>query len=317
MPNGARDLVSQFRFLFPEVLTNEKAVAQDIHPFFVRTTKAELGLPPVERIRVDVEMSEPQQKLYEVLASDAARLLSGMTAPDRMMFRTASRCVQYMLQAASNPALLANARIGDHELVASVLASGTSPKVEKASMLARELVKRGRKVLIWSGFVNTVEHVADVLADLGGEYVHGGIVTDDDEENLESRDAVIRRFNDPDSSTRVLVANPAACSEGISLHHVCHDAIYIERNYNAAQYLQSEDRIHRIGLSADVTTRLILLVSPGTIDESVERRLESKVARMALALNDPSLSISPVSVDEAGDGIDSDDVADLRRLLHS
>ena len=38
-----------------------------------------------------------------------------------------------------------------------------------------------------------------------------------------------------------------SASEGISLHKVCKRALYLDRTYNAAQYLQSRDRIHRIG----------------------------------------------------------------------
>lgn len=52
----------------------------------------------------------------------------------------------------------------------------------------------------------------------------------------------------------VMVANPAAASEGVSLHRVCHHAIYLDRTFNAAHYLQSEDRIHRFGLPKDQET---------------------------------------------------------------
>lgn len=315
MPNSSTDLVSQFRFLFPEVRTDAETVVDDFQPFFVRTTKGELGLPPIERIRIDVEMSVTQRRLYESLASDAARHLAGLNVRDRLRFRSVGRCVQYMLQAASNPGLLASSAIREHDLLTAALADGVSIKMQEACRIAREWVGEGRKVLIWSGFVKTVEHLAGLLADVGAEYIHGGIGTDDDDENLESREAVIRRFNDPDSSCRVLVANPAACSEGISLHHVCHNALYVDRNYNAAQHLQSEDRIHRIGLAKDVRTYIVVLTTPGTIDESVARRLESKVERMGVALNDPNLNISPIPLDEMADEIDADDLEDLKALL--
>ena len=134
---------------------------------------------------------------------------------------------------------------------------------------------------------------------------------------LDSREARIREFNDHDSPCRVLVANPAACSEGISLHHVCHRAIYIDRNYNAGNYLQSEDRIHRIGLAADTRTYITILSCPGTIDASVERRLRAKVAAMASVLDDPDLNIQPLDLDEDDDlaGLDAQDIEDLRRML--
>ena len=57
----------------------------------------------------------------------------------------------------------------------------------------------------------------------------------------------IKKFKDKDSDCKVLVANYASCAEGISLHHVCHDAIYIDRSFQADQYLQSIDRICRLG----------------------------------------------------------------------
>jgi hypothetical protein len=45
-------------------------------------------------------------------------------------------------------------------------------------------------------------------------------------------------------------ANLAAMAEGVSPRHTCHDAIYVDRTFNAGQYLQSLDRIHRLGLRA-------------------------------------------------------------------
>jgi SNF2 family DNA or RNA helicase len=315
MPNSSADLVPQFRFLYPEIRTSSESVIDDFQTCFVRTTKGELGLPPVHRVAHLVEMSITQRELYETLASDAARILAGFSASDRLRFRSVGRSVQYLIQAASNPGLLVSSNVGEHELLKAAIADGVSLKLKEACRIARAWVREGKKVLIWSGFVKTVEHIAALLSDVGAEYIHGGVGTDDDEENFESREAVIKRFNDFDSSTRVLVANPAACSEGISLHHVCHNAIYVDRNYNAAQYLQSEDRIHRIGLPKDVTTYVTHLVSPGTIDDSVARRLVGKVDRMRDALNDPHLNITPMLMDDLSDGLDLDDISDLRVLL--
>jgi SNF2 family DNA or RNA helicase len=43
----------------------------------------------------------------------------------------------------------------------------------------------------------------------------------------------------------VLIANPAAAREGLTLTAANH-AIYIDRTFNLLDYLQSQDRIHRI-----------------------------------------------------------------------
>ena len=84
--------------------------------------------------------------------------------------------------------------------------------------------------------------------------VHGGVA---------DRDGQLDRFRS-DADCHVLLANPAAIGEGISLHQVCHDAIYLERTFNAGHYLQSVDRIHRLGLKPDAETRVTILSSAGT-----------------------------------------------------
>lgn len=217
----------------------------------------------------------------------------------------------------SNPSLLISSSLVGHSLLTEVISEGISAKLEFACSLTRKWVETGHKVVIWSTFVSTVEHLAGLLADVGAHFIHGGVDTSEDPDAYDTREAKIREFNAPDSGCRVLVANPAACSEGISLHHVCHRAIYVDRNYNAAHYLQSEDRIHRIGLSPNIETYIPILVSPGTIDESVNRRLQAKVNTMSTILDDPDLSIVPLNLDADDDveGLDPDDIEDLRRML--
>ena len=144
---------------------------------------------------------------------------------------------------------------------------------------------------------------------LGADYIHGGVEAGSEEEE-DTREWKIKKFHQ-DEKSFVLVANPAACGEGISLHTVCHYALYIDRNYNAAQYLQSEDRIHRLGLSPDIITTVEILFSPDTVDESVRRRLVSKVTQMAKVLDDNSLNIEPFEPDLDSDGITADDAEDF------
>ena len=94
------------------------------------------------------------------------------------------------------------------------------------------------------------------------------------------------------------MANPAACGESISLHQNCHFAIYVDRTYNAAHYLQSQDRIHRFGLSKNTKTIVEILYAKNTIDESINRRLNLKTRRMAEILSDSSLHVEPEDDDD-------------------
>jgi SNF2 family DNA or RNA helicase len=120
-----------------------------------------------------------------------------------------------------------------------------------------------------------------------------------------------------------MVANPAAASEGISLHTICQNAIYVDRTFNAAHYLQSEDRIHRLGLRKDQVPMIEILECRATIDEVVRLRLGVKVDRMSTVLNDPSLNVDPIPFDEFDEdtdedsaGISIDDIAAIIRGLN-
>ena len=108
----------------------------------------------------------------------------------------------------------------------------------------------------------------------------------------------------------VLVLNPSAASEAISLHKACHYAIYVDRSFNAAHYLQSEDRIHRLGLTSEEAPTIEIVECRGTIDEVIDQRLNFKVRTMAKALNDTSLNVEsiPYDIDFSTDDITSDDI---------
>ena len=109
-----------------------------------------------------------------------------------------------------------------------------------------------------------------------------------DEDDVRSREGQLKMFhNDP--QCKVLIANPQACGEGISLHKVCHNAIYLDRTFNAAHYLQSMDRIHRLGLPKETETTIDIFVSKNTIDEPLINRLNTKIENMGKVLDDDSL----------------------------
>jgi SNF2 family DNA or RNA helicase len=185
------------------------------------------------------------------------------------------------------------------------------PKIKYAVERARELVGEGKKVLIWSSFVGNVELIASLLDDCGAEYIHGGVETaeegsifsdnaieteDLDEEKIITRESIIHKFN-TDINCMVLVANPASAGEGISLHTVCHHAIYIDRTFDATKFMQSLDRIHRYGKDADgriicryEQTHIEILLCDKSIDSMIHRNLARKMTAMYKWLEDTNLS---------------------------
>jgi SNF2 family DNA or RNA helicase len=297
MPQAVADLLPQFRFLYPEVQAREDTVIDLMRPIYVRTNKAELGLPPVTRNLVQLPMAPVQAELYRMMRLEVAREASSLlNSQGRQAFRALGRSVARLLQFVSNPSLLAS-QIGfvHSELLAAVLAEGEGPKLDYVLRRARRLSRAGHKVLIWSSFVRNVEYMSSRLADLGAVYIHGGVDAGSEEDN-DTREGKIKAFHD-DDNVRVMVANPAAASEGVSLHRVCHHAIYLDRTFNAAHYLQSEDRIHRFGLPPDQETVIEIVECQGTVDETVRARLGFKIGQMAAALEDSSLIPDPIPID--------------------
>lgn len=102
------------------------------------------------------------------------------------------------------------------------------------------------------------------------------------EQPIHERNRVIEKFlRDPDC--RVLVANPSAAKEGLTLTSA-NNALYVDRTFKMDDYLQSQDRIHRIGQTKKC--RIVKLIAKGTIDEYTDEILEKKQMLTRYALGD-------------------------------
>ncbi len=166
-------------------------------------------------------------------------------------------------------------------------------KIRKVASITRDLVNKNEKVLIWSSFLlNMKIYQEDVLKEFDPIIINGEISKNPDVQP--NRDELVRRFKE-DPDCKVLIATAASLGESVSLHKnskeesVCRNAIYLDRNFNGAQFMQSVDRIHRIGMPEDVTVEYHLIIGKDTIDEKIHQRLWEKWQDMTNALDDPVL----------------------------
>lgn len=318
MPQGPGDLASQLAFLWPgqgldmELArgTPPRTVLGDL---FVRTTKKELELPKAERFYHPVDMSPPQRALYSIVSSATLRQLTEtILRRSEADFMAARSSVMRLLQLSVNPVLalrsIASAGVSiDSAIVEKVLDEGASMKMRAVADHARALVEEGRKVVIWTIFTGTILEMEKMLNDLNPVSLYGAVPTGPGA-GPEGREERLRRFHE-DPTCGVLIANPAAAGEGISLHTVCHDAIYLDRSYVSTHFLQSIDRIHRLGLAPDVRTEIHIYetIAPptiGSIDLSVRRRLATKIRGLQQLLDDPDLHEVALDEETAEDPID-------------
>lgn len=339
-PQHPSDLIALLDFQWPQqarrILPEQALVAQPpqdamhelsdrIRPLFARTQKNELGLDP-PKLRIEtVPMKPLQREIYVALRTRARRALATSSAAAQLA--QMGNITAYLLQAAVNPGLLASALGGVKSAKVEWPSLELDPrssladkvrrygdlevprKIEKLVALVDENVRLERKTLVWSNMVEVLRDLhARTLTPYNPAIVYGGVPSGGEEVAWRTREKEIRRFrSDPDCW--VLVANPAAMAEGISLHHECHDAVYVDRTFNAGQYLQSIDRIHRLGLEPRTQTRITFLVSLATIDETVDLRVSQKARALSDMLSDPQLVEMSLPDEElTGEWIDPGDL---------
>lgn len=330
MPQSARDMESQLDFLWPGhgygmEISLGQSPRKVLGNLYVRTTKSELGLPKAVRNFIDVDMEPGQLALYSIVRNEFLREFSknhSTQLNDARLLR-ARRSVMRLLQLSVNPVLALRAMADgetpiDSAVVDRVLEEGNSSKMAAVINHAYLLGKKGEKTVIWTIFTDTIRSLVSSLADLNPVFIHGNVYSGRPDDP-ESREGKIRRFHE-DRECLVLVANPATAGEGISLHTVCHNAIYADRSYVSTHYLQSIDRIHRLGLAPDQDTHIHIYRSKapsviGSIDMSVSRRLVEKVRNMQQLLDDPDLHELALDEEEAADpldyGVELQDIVDL------
>jgi hypothetical protein len=308
-------------------------VASAIEPLYVRTTKDDLGLPGVDHNVVPVPLDGLQHDIYEALRNRYAGSLR-LDERARANFSRMGQVLMYLLEAACNPALLtAGSSSADppyfqhpplevaedaslSELLASYSTYETPAKFLALFELLEENKANGRKTLVWSNFVRNLELLRSELEVYQPAIVHGGVPSEFNQPGADlTREGELDRFRG-DADCWVLLANPAAVGEGISLHRDCHEAVYLERTFNAGQYLQSVDRIHRLGLEPTDVTRVSFLISTGTVDEVVAARVAEKAGRLGEMLDDPGIATMALPDEEdVGPPFDRGDAADLAALF--
>lgn len=344
-PQGPRDFVALLDFLWPAQARRilpadatvirppdgtQQRVAQAIRPLFVRTTKGDLKLPKVDRNAIVVPLEGVQRDIYLALKDRYAGTFT-LGVDNRRNLAAMGQVTMYLLEAATNPKLLAAGSLegadpdvfrhppleieeGSElaELIASYNRHETAAKFIELGRLVEDNASKGRKTLVWSNFVRNLKLLERQLSGLHPALIHGGVPAFAPD-GKPSRERAIDAFrNDPECF--VLLANPAAMSEGISLHKECHDAVYLERTFNAGQFLQSIDRIHRLGLLPGTKTRITFLLTAETIDMTVDDRLRTKAAGLGTMLDDPNLAAVALPDDEDY-GAPLDDALDVEALF--
>lgn len=281
----------------------------NISPFFIRIRKSDLNIPPATiHPPIYVQMGSLQQRIYDFIekkymdefmsdgATDTSSRFKAVLAQARMI---------RLMQAASNPTMLKTPlrqffededfpietyqAIDDSDALKSILdyeANEVPAKYIAVKRIVNDILANNGKVVIWATFIHTIHELKQYLEshDIPCQELYGATPIEkeglEDDDSVLTREKIVKAFQHPDCPFKVIIANPFAVAESISLHKACHNAIYIERSFNAAHFVQSKDRIHRYGLKPDTITNYYYILSRDTVDETIDARLAEKEHRM-------------------------------------
>ena len=128
-------------------------------------------------------------------------------------------------------------------------------------------------------------NLAYLLEDKG---FNGAVINGSTPQN--ERDAILTFFKA--GELNFLITNPHTLAESVSLHSICHDAIYFEYGYNLVHLLQSKDRIHRLGLPDGQYTQYYFMqtyypskTDDWSLDKKIYDRLSEKEGTMLEAID--------------------------------
>ena len=335
------DFVSQIEFLYPALGFTQRLIENQANPrpvvnnLMTRTFKKELPLPQIiDHKPIPSEMSQAQSAFYALTVNKYKDVFR--KRPSREVFNKVNKAIVRLIELSTDPHNVAQkilsqpqgesfgelisqnrlARNALNELIKEE--EVVSNKMKTAIEKGIDITSSGEKVIIWSYFTNSINVMEKYIRehyDITPLVLMGGVANEKD---------VIRDFNRKNDKL-LLLANPEKGSEGISLHENCNNAIYLSRTYKAGQYLQSRDRIHRVGMNIDKNVNYYFIESVygeqdyiPTIDRRISENLQRKIEDLAIIFNDPEL-LAVSSFEEEGEELNSDfteeDIDDFIEML--
>ncbi len=221
---------------------------------FYRVTKADLGLTqPVFHPPIITPMNEHEQFVYDAITlrirnnakfdySKNAEVLTRLRRARILRLRQCSAYVGLLTKPLDDCDIDVAKASELYEIIRTYDQLETPAKVLQLERLVSRILGRNEKVVVWCNFIGALKLIQKHFQKLkvNCELLYGETpVEQTSVQQGETRERLINRFKDTASGLDVLIANPGACAESISLHKTCHHAIYYDLSYNCAQYLQS------------------------------------------------------------------------------
>lgn len=242
-----------------------QSISAAISPFSVRETKSDgvIVLPDKIVHAISCEWEARQLDLYRQVREEMRMIVFADGLPVFDDAEVVLKRLLRLVQISSNPQLVDDSYDVD------------PGKTTDLINLLTTIRRRSEKAIVWTSFIGTSDWLRARLADFSPVRVNGRM-------DMDSRHRAIERFRN-DDSVGVLIATIGAAKEGLTLT-VANHAIFYDRNFSLDDYLQAQDRIHRI--SQERPCHIYNLITRDSIDEWIDALLEAKHAAAGLSQGD-------------------------------
>ena len=249
--NSAEDLIGIFEFLAPGFLKSgmkPNQLSKLVGEHILRRTKDEVlkDLPPKLIRDAHIELTSEQYETYRLAQEEGEVRLNAMG--DSVTLQHAFELILRLKQICNyDPA------------------TGESAKLERLVADMEEVAESGRKAIVFSQWVQTIQWLKPRLKQFGPLEYHGKIPG-------KERDSVIEQFRN-DSDKHIILMSYGAGSVGLNLQFAEYVFLF-DRWWNPAVEDQAINRAHRIGVSRPVT--VTRFVTDNTIEEKIDKILIEK-----------------------------------------
>lgn len=216
-----------------------------------------LDLPPLVKVRVEVELGKEQRRVYDSMKKDFLAVIGDRVALAELVVTNRIR----MLQIVSG-----HIKVQNDDGTTTALQIKDNPRKDALKQLLEDLTP-AHKVIVWAVYRDNYQDIREVCDSLGIKYVE---ITGD---TVDKQGSVDEFTNDPDC--RVCIGHPGAGGIGINITAASY-SIYYSRTDSLEHDVQSEARNYRGGSEIHEKVTRIDLVAPGTIDDLVLKNLAAK-----------------------------------------
>lgn len=231
-----------------------------------RKTKDIINLPDKKYINILSEFEPTQLIMYNKVREEMEILLNkGNTDFLDDSSENLKRLLR-LVQITSNPMLIDDAY------------KHIPGKMQKLVEIVTKIIDRGEKCIVWSIFIENIDNFTKAFEEYNPVKIHGKM-------KMESRNISVKKFIE-DENVKILFATPQAAKEGLTLT-VANNVVFYDRSFSLDDYLQAQDRIHRVSQIKEC--RVYNIIMKNSIDEWIDTLLEAKTRAADLSQGDITL----------------------------